>query len=68
MKAEAFARWPRPIGMLLVAVAVPLMLACPEISDTRASQAAALFTALFVTRGAEKLLTLLANRPRREAQ
>lgn len=59
---EKLERWPRPVGMALMALIAPLSLVVPGVDADRAEIAMWGFVALFAARGAEKVLALRPTR------
>lgn len=55
---ERLERWPRPVGMALMALIAPASLVWPGVEADRAEIAMWGFVALFAARGAEKVLAL----------
>lgn len=62
MAAERFTekllRWPRPVGLLAMAICAPITLLVPSIDAGKTEVACWTFVALFAARGAEKAVEM----------
>jgi len=59
---EKLLRWPRPIGLLAMAVCAPVTLLVPSIDADKTEVACWTFVALFAARGAEKAVEMFNSR------
>lgn len=66
MAAERFTekllRWPRPVGLLAMAICAPITLLVPSIDAGKTEVACWTFVALFAARGAEKAVEMFNMR------
>jgi hypothetical protein len=59
---EKLLRWPRPVGLLAMAICAPITLLVPSIDAGKTEVACWTFVALFAARGAEKAVEMFNMR------
>lgn len=59
---EKLLRWPRPLGLLAMALCAPITLLVPSIDADKTEVACWTFVALFAARGAEKAVEMFNAR------